>query len=79
MKYEIYFGFNVQTYYLQNTKLTDILGNFGGTINLLAAIGHIFCSFYNQWLTKHKLINMAFENQIVLDEKKKKYINYIKV
>ena len=77
MKFDFHFGFNIQTYYLQNMKLIEIIGTFGGTINLLIYIGHIICTFYNQMVIKHKLINMAFENQTIFNEpnpkNKKKY------
>ena len=72
LKYDIHFAFGVQTYYLQNMKLTEIIGTFGGTINLLMAIGHIICTFYNQLIVKHKLINLAFDNQTILDESSSK-------
>lgn len=68
MKFGFHFGFNIQIYYLQNMKLTEIIGTFGGTINLLMSIGQIICNFYNGMIIKHKLINMAFENQTIFTE-----------
>ena len=61
MAHYIWFGPNKQTYYRQNTKLTDIIGNFGGNVNILLTIGKLICGFYNFIVMKHKLINMAFE------------------
>ena len=68
MSYNIWFGFNAQTYYRQNTKLLEIIGNFGGTINVLLALGRIVCTFYNYYVMKHKLINIAFEKEELEEE-----------
>ena len=66
MNYYLWFGFNMQTYYRQNTKLTDIIGNFGGTVNILLTFGKLICWFYNLIVMKHKLINMAFNKQEII-------------
>lgn len=70
LQYDIKFGFNQLTYYRKNTKLTDIIGNFGGTFNLLMTIGQVLCTFYNVLLVRHKLINITFENESTSEIKK---------
>lgn len=68
MSYNIWFGFNSQTYYRQNAKLFELIGNFGGTINILMALCKIVCVFYNNYVMKHKLINIAFEKEELEEE-----------
>ena len=51
-----------QIYYRKNLKLTDLISNFGGTINIFFIAGQFICSSFNLLLLKHKLINISFEN-----------------
>lgn len=56
------FGFNDQIYYRKNLKFLDIIGSFGGIINILFLIGKLICYSYNLLALKHSLINFCFSN-----------------
>ena len=59
--YTIKFGFNNQSYTLQNPNLSDVLGMFGGSISIFMIIGRIIVVFYNNIILKHELANATFE------------------
>lgn len=61
MKYEILLNLNRQAYLRKNLKIQDIFASFGGTLSLLMSIGNFLCMYYNMWMMKHKLINIAFD------------------
>ena len=48
-------------YYIRNQKCNDIIGSFGGMINVLYTIGSIFCVYINRILFTNSLINLAFK------------------
>ena len=71
-EYDFLLGYNKQTYLRKNTKLTDILANLGGIVNLLFIAGKILCLTYNGILLKHHLINYTFSN-LQVEKKVKRY------
>ena len=60
--YTIEVGLDQQIYYRRNLKFSDLISNFGGTINIFFIFGQFLCSTFNLMLLKHKLINISFEN-----------------
>lgn len=66
--YNFSLGFTELTYYRKNEKIYQIVGNFGGIINILFLLGKIICYYYNMLVMKHKLINMSFENLEKVDQ-----------
>ena len=62
LKYDLVFGCMRQTYYRKNQKIYVFLANFGGVVNLIFIVGKLLCQFYNNFVLKHHLINMAFNN-----------------
>lgn len=60
-QYDLYFCLKTQTYFRKNQKIYEILGNFGGVLNLLIYLGHFICSYYNIYLLKYEVIKAAFE------------------
>lgn len=60
-EYGIIIAYQTDKYYLRNQKLNDIIGSFGGMINVLYTIGSILCIYINRILFTNSLINMAFK------------------
>lgn len=75
-EYDFFFGYNKKTFLRKNRKLTDILANLGGIVNLLLIAGKIICLTYNGIWLKHHLINYTFSN-LQAETKGKKYKNNI--
>ena len=60
-QYKIAIEFQNEKFYIRNKKLSEILGSFGGIVNILFACGNIICYFYNNFNLKQTLIKTAFE------------------
>ena len=76
-QYDLLFGFQEQIYYRKNQSLNDLIGNFGGIVNILFILGQFLCYSYNLWVLKFKLINIQFANLENL-EKRRKYTELLK-
>ena len=61
-QFDFIFGTNLDNYYRKNNKLTSMLADFGGTLNLLLLVGGVLCNTYNLLMMRHKLINISFRN-----------------
>lgn len=61
-----------KSYYLVNYKWNDILGNLGGTLNIMLLAGQFFCGFYNYLLIKHLVATYTFSFPKKEDEENKK-------
>ena len=62
LKIDLTFAYNQQIYYRKNEKLNEVLGTFGGIVNIFFILGKIVCYSYNLLVLKHQLINISFEN-----------------
>ena len=59
-QYQIYLSYQNEKYYIRNQKLSDILGNFGGIINILFTLGNFVCFYLNGFYFMISLINLSF-------------------
>ena len=58
-------SFNMKVYrQKQNVKLSDVIGNMGGYLNLLFLMGKMICFAYNGMHLKIKIIKNTFNNKI---------------
>lgn len=57
---EFILSMGTKSYYLVNYKWNDILGNLGGTLNILLLIGKLICGFYNYLLIQHLIVTYTF-------------------
>lgn len=60
-QYDIVTSFQVEKYFIRNQKLNDILGSFGGIINLLYTIGNFICFYMNYFLFMRSLLKTTFK------------------
>lgn len=58
--YQILTSFQIEKYYIRNQKLNDIVGTFGGIVNVLYTIGNFICLYLNRFLFVNSLVNLAF-------------------
>ena len=68
-EYAIIIAYQTDKYYIRNEKLNNIIGRFGGMINVLYAIGSILCIYINRILFTNSLINLAFKIDLGLRKK----------
>ena len=74
-QYQIRLSFQVDKYFLRNQKLGDILGSFGGILNIILSFGGVIAFFINQHLLLNTLINSAFNfvrNPTIMSHSSKK-------
>ena len=59
--YSLRFSFGIQNNYRKNTKINEIVGSFGGLMNIVLKIANILCFLYNSYYLNHQLINSSFQ------------------
>ena len=59
-QYKIGVSLQNDKYYIRNQKINDLIGSFGGIINILFNLGNLICFFYNWFYLDLNLINTAF-------------------
>ena len=72
LQIEFFLSAGEKSYYLVNYKWNDILGNLGGTLNIMLLVGQFFCGFYNYLLIKHLFAIYTFSFSKKEDDKKNK-------
>lgn len=59
--YEFSVSFQSDIYYIRNEKFNNLLGRFGGWINIIFKIGSFLCSYFNNFFFTKALINACFK------------------
>lgn len=69
-QYKIAVSLQNDKYYIRNQKINDLIGSFGGIINILFNLGNLICFFYNWFYLDLNLINTAFRFTSAPEKKK---------
>lgn len=70
-EYKINLSYQIDRYYIRNQKLNDIIGSFGGLVNLFFVLGAFICARLNRLLMLNSLINFSFEKTAIVKERGK--------
>lgn len=61
-QYAITSSFQIEKLYVKNQKLNEMLGSYGGLINLLYTIGNLICYYINSYFLSKSLLKLAFQS-----------------
>lgn len=59
-RYNFLIGYTFQIYYRRNQKINEVIGSFGGIINVIFLLGKIICATHNMLTMKILIIRRTF-------------------